>query len=443
MKIKLFFIFLTILFSLVFITTSPIVNAQSATPSIINPSAELTIDSNWQQIKWGTNSPTFSIQKTGGFDGPSFFRVRNRSLSSGDSRWQFKNVNVKPNTSYNLSFAYRSNAFGVIMANYQDAAGNNYWDYLGDGNVQRNWSKFTTTYKTKANALNMNFFLAATGVGTYDTDSFSIAETGSATSPAVITPVTPTPTPVTPVTPVTPTPTPPAPVGPNAFNRGLVSVEFDDGWYSAYQNALPIVKKYGMTTTQYVITTPSESLYTEYMSPTQILSWKAQGQKIGSHSQTHGDLATFQPAMIQAEMANSKAYLSNLISEEVKGFVTPYCSTSSVVETIAKTLYKYSRDCDFDGNNYLIGKNNFNSYHLTSKIVEKGTTNTQIAQWCKEAKDQGKWLILVFHRIDDSATTWTVTPAEFDGYMNIVKNSGVTNLHTMAAFDEVRAQMGY
>ncbi|MGL4759250.1 MAG: polysaccharide deacetylase family protein [Patescibacteria group bacterium] len=417
--------------------------------SIPNPSAEQPLNSNWRILNYGRNTPNGLIQRTGGYQGMGFYRLKVSDRVSGDARWQFQPITIKGSTNYQISMAYRNTGAGAFMVNYQDDRGNQYWDWLASTTNARGWKYFTASYTTKSNARNLNFYLAALENGTFDTDSYEIKESGQSTPPTDPKPVNPTPplpvndpAPTNPIpnNPVIPNnPTPPPVQDLTKLKRGLVSVEFDDGWLSAYNNGLPVANKYGIKTTQYIISDYTKNGYTDYMNSNHVLEWKRQGHFIGSHSSTHPDLSSLQVGTLDSELRSAKEYLSALLGEEVLGFVTPYCSSSSLVENVAKQYYKYSRDCD--STNYLNSKANFNPYHLTSKIVEKGATTAQINQWLTEAQSQGKWLILVYHRIDDTNTTWSTTPSVLDEHMRTVKNHGITILPTMQAFDEIKAQL--
>jgi peptidoglycan/xylan/chitin deacetylase (PgdA/CDA1 family) len=398
------------------------IQAQQTNPNLIaNYSGELAIKDTWQKVTWGNNISNLNLQTTGVKDGNYFFRVRTSSYQTGDSRWQFKPVVITPSANYDLSFSYKSSTRGNVTVNWQDNLGNQNWDYITTLNSNKIWTSYNTTYKTNPKAVSMTYFVNINSVGSFDTDSYSLK----------LSPVT--------------NPGPVVVTDPTKFARGLVSVEFDDGWVSAYNNALPIVDSLGIKTTQYIVTDFTTPEYlSEYLSPAQIKDWRARGHFIGSHALSHPDLTTFDPAAVDLQLKNSKIYLSNLLGEQILGFVTPYCRSNAVVAEIAAKYYRYSRDCDevIAEDSYLNAKNTITPYHLTSKIVEFGTTDVQIKQWMTLAQAQNKWLILVYHRIDNSGGTWSMPTAEFQKHMTAVKNHGIKILPTMQAFDEVMSQVG-
>ena len=68
------------------------------------------------------------------------------------------------------------------------------------------------------------------------------------------------------------------------LDKGLVSINFDDGYLSQYQIALPILERAGMKATFYIITQMHDA---EHMTDAQVLDLYARGNEIGAHTRTH------------------------------------------------------------------------------------------------------------------------------------------------------------
>ncbi|MGL4758778.1 MAG: polysaccharide deacetylase family protein [Patescibacteria group bacterium] len=343
---------------------------------------------------------------------------------------------IKSNNNNSYYVSLKSNPNSYLTSAYRRLERSNVVFQPFDGNTVR-WVLVQNQIKPQNN---LNLCLQASAIG--ELGKLSLARCNGnvfqkfsvATPPSFNPPPNPNPTP-------TPTPTP---TNQDGFTRGMVSVEFDDGWNSVYKNALPILDKYGIKTTQYIVSKYTAPDYAySYMTPAQIKDWRSKGHFIGSHSEDHSDLSTLTLEQLDLQLKNSKEYLSTLLNEDIQAFVTPYCNSSAAVEEVARKYYAFSRDCDMSGTEggYLVSKSNFKPYHLTSKIVEKGTTTVQINQWLTEAKAQNKWLILVYHRIDESGGNWAMTPTEFDAHMNVVRNHGIPIVPTLQAFKEIKAQI--
>ena len=87
-------------------------------------------------------------------------------------------------------------------------------------------------------------------------------------------------------------------------NQGFVSIDFDDGYQSMYDNGLPIFNAAGLRTTQYIITghvgTP------EYVTWDEVHTMLAQGHEIGNHTRTHPFLTTLTETQMQDEIVGAQ-----------------------------------------------------------------------------------------------------------------------------------------
>jgi peptidoglycan/xylan/chitin deacetylase (PgdA/CDA1 family) len=69
-----------------------------------------------------------------------------------------------------------------------------------------------------------------------------------------------------------------------------VILTFDDGYADAYTNAFPILKKYGMTATFFVVTEWLDTRQPGYLTWDQVREMSAAGMSIQSHTRTHRNL---------------------------------------------------------------------------------------------------------------------------------------------------------
>jgi peptidoglycan/xylan/chitin deacetylase (PgdA/CDA1 family) len=83
-----------------------------------------------------------------------------------------------------------------------------------------------------------------------------------------------------------------------------VIITFDDGYEDAYTNALPVLEKYKMTATFYVIRDYVGR--PEYMNQKQIDSLEKAGFEIGSHTLSHPDLTKISLEDGQKQISDSK-----------------------------------------------------------------------------------------------------------------------------------------
>ena len=100
-----------------------------------------------------------------------------------------------------------------------------------------------------------------------------------------------------------------------------VALTFDDGYEDAFTNALPILERYDMTATFYIVT--------EFVGQPGYMTWKqikklhAQGMEIGSHTLTHADLTARNKDAARKEIRRSRTILREKIDAPVVSFCYP------------------------------------------------------------------------------------------------------------------------
>ncbi len=107
-----------------------------------------------------------------------------------------------------------------------------------------------------------------------------------------------------------------------------ILITFDDGDVDVYENAFPILQKYGFTGVFYLVANYVGQ--PDYISVKQIKEMTAAGWEIGSHSLNHIDLV-LNPKRQRAEVVESKQQLEKLLGVPVKTFAYPFGRASSGV----------------------------------------------------------------------------------------------------------------
>jgi peptidoglycan/xylan/chitin deacetylase (PgdA/CDA1 family) len=108
-----------------------------------------------------------------------------------------------------------------------------------------------------------------------------------------------------------------------------VAVTFDDGYRDFYREAFPILRKYSLTATVYVVPGFADGHYTgtrgeEYMSWSELREISAYGIQIGSHTMTHPKLYTLHPSQINVEIRQSKELIQERLGIPVHSFAYPF-----------------------------------------------------------------------------------------------------------------------
>jgi len=182
-----------------------------------------------------------------------------------------------------------------------------------------------------------------------------------------------------------------------ATPRGVVSIDFDDGYESSYVNGLPIVETAGFKTTQFIITKRLDT--PGYVTTGQMLAMQNSGHEIGAHTRTHLPLSTLNAAQQEDEIVGSLTDLKTL-GVNATSFAYPYGEYNDTTLSIVGDAGFLSarttqRGFDDSSSNRLLLK----SYVIGPDGID---TLTTIDDAIDEAQTNGTWLILVFHRIDET-----------------------------------------
>jgi len=114
-----------------------------------------------------------------------------------------------------------------------------------------------------------------------------------------------------------------------------VIISFDDGRNSTYEKAFPILKKYNMTGTVFIIANSAGR--GSYMSWEQLKELQNSGWEIGSHSLWHPYLTKVSMAKAKAEIEDSKKIIEEKLGVSVTTFAYPFGDYNASIETLVKS----------------------------------------------------------------------------------------------------------
>ena len=114
----------------------------------------------------------------------------------------------------------------------------------------------------------------------------------------------------------------------------VFGITLDDGYLNNLTHALPVLQRYGFSSTCYVVSQllgksnlwdrevgiPEAAL----MSASQLREWVAGGQEVGAHTRNHVRLKPMKPADSREEIALCKTELEGVIGTSVAHFCYPY-----------------------------------------------------------------------------------------------------------------------
>ncbi len=374
-----------------------------ANPSLETAGTKSSLPAGWQSGNWGTNTATFTYVKSG-HTGTYSVKVQMTSRTNGAAYWSPTAASpIVAGQIYDFSDYFKSNTASELDATVVMADGSEQYMYLGTAfNSPSSWTKFDTQFTAPAGAVGIYIYHDIYSVGYVTTDDYSLT-----------------------------------PFQYQAFNRPLVSITDDDGFSDFYTNGLPVLQKYSLPATAYIIS--SYIGQPGYMSASQIQGLYSAGVEIGSHSVDHPDLTTLTAAQQKTELKNSQTTLQKLIGTPVKDYAAPYGAFSDAVTTEATASYQTYRTT-LPGYN---AKNNFNAMNLYVQNITNTTTAADMQGWLQEAAATNTWLILVYHEISTTPddATYNTLPSNFDAQMAAVQNSGIAVKTVSQAMSEITPQL--
>lgn len=390
------------------------VTVASATGNLMpNPSVETVNSTNtklplgWTHGSWGTNTVSFSYLTTG-HTGTRSLKTTISSYTNGAAYWLPANsVPVVGGQMYDYSEYYESNVLTEVEADFTMSDGSVQYMYINDAFISKNsWTKFEAQFTAPAGAVSVSMVHPIYSVGWLTTDDFSLT-----------------------------------PFSYQGFKRPIISITDDDGYASFYNNGLPILQKYGLNSTDYIISGYLDNT-AGYMTSAQVKSLYAAGQEIGSHTVNHLDMSTLTATQLNNELKNSQTFLQNLLGVPIKDFAAPYGVTNTQTVTNAKQYYQSYRTVESGYN----AKNNFNPMNLQVQNLTSTTTLAQVQGWINEAEATNTWLVLVYHQVDSNpaAGDYNTYPPDFDAQMAAIKASesqGVAVETVSQALTEVNSQL--
>ena len=374
-----------------------------------NPSLETSTNGTspdaWLAGNWGTNTATFSYLNTG-HTGTHSLKTEVTKYTNGAANWYYADVPVTAGKTYKYENWYQSNVDSEVDAEVVMTDGSVQYFWLGAVLANTNWTKFTATFTVPSGAKSLAIYQILAKTGYIISDDYSLGE-------------------------YTPLP----------FNRGLVSITFDDGWTNQYQNAFPMLKNYGLPATFYIISGALTD-QPDYMTASQVKDLQGSGMEIGSHSVTHPDLTTLSQAQMTQEMSQSQATLQSAIGVPITDFAYPFGAYNANTIAVGKQYYRSQRSVNAGLNT----KDNFDITQLKIYEVDSNISQGQVQGWVQAAIAQKAWLILVYHEIaviptDPSDALYNTQPTDLNAELGYIKSSGISVVTINQAINEILPQL--
>ena len=121
-------------------------------------------------------------------------------------------------------------------------------------------------------------------------------------------------------------------------NKKVVWLTFDDSLKDFYTNAFPLLQKYQMKATNNVITGFVQAGREDMLTLDEIKEMKDKGMSFEDHTVNHPDLSTATVAQQNLELADSKAFLDDNLSQKTTTVAYPSGRYSDATLQIAESL---------------------------------------------------------------------------------------------------------
>ena len=132
------------------------------------------------------------------------------------------------------------------------------------------------------------------------------------------------------------------------LRRKPIIVTFDDGYRDVYRYASPVIDRFGMHATSYLITERISGDDRSFLSWKQVRRFEERGVEIGSHTVSHAALTSLSDAGALAELVRSRKQLERKLDHRVTWLAYPYGDYDARIERLAKkACYKLAVTTDW------------------------------------------------------------------------------------------------
>jgi peptidoglycan/xylan/chitin deacetylase (PgdA/CDA1 family) len=333
-------------------------------------------------------------------DKSRFLRVidRREGLPVNDTRpaWLLPQVSAIPQKTYVYSFQYRSGVPAELVTESADTNGTRQYHSVTTLPATSVWRTFTGHLDNLEDVQAFRPILTATKPGYVDMKGFDVHRVLDAALP-----------------------------------EGMVTVTFDDGWESV-SNAIPLLQRYDIRTSQYIISDVAGSNLPEYMSFSSIEKLKKAGHEIGSHSLRHCNQTRLNPQELQDNATQSKQLLEEKGVGPIRSFAYPLGQYDEFTQAVYERRFTYIRTSDAGYNSRYFDVANIHSMGVLDR-----TTDEQFKTWLDFAKTYKQWVVLVYHRVNESGP-YSVTTDQLERQLLLIKESGLKVLPLSEAADTIR-----
>lgn len=330
----------------------------------------------WSKGGFGTNNRVFSFPVTG-VNGSKAVNVSITSYTTGDAKWYFAPIPISPGI-YTYSDQYTSSVPSTITVQFIRTNGTITYKDIASLPASSSFASASADFSVDASVQSVTVFHLIQSVGNMTLDGVSVLLKGNTAG---------------------------------IFTTGAVTLRFDDGWLSQYQNAIPKMNSSGIHGTFYIVSQQlSNNGFPDFMSKVQVASIFSMGNEIGAHTRTHPFLSQLTVAGQQSEIQGSRSDLLSLNVGPILSFAYPYGDYSTTTISIVQSAGFTSAAATLDG----FVSPTSDKYQMERQAALVTVPFSEYQQWIDSAVTNKRWLIIAIHKVDTSGDLYSITPTMFN-----------------------------
>jgi peptidoglycan/xylan/chitin deacetylase (PgdA/CDA1 family) len=357
-------------------------------PGVLDPDPDGGTPAGWHTDWWGDLDAGFSwVDKTGG---GRAVRTEVSDYQSGDAKWMFDRVQLKPGSWYEYSDLHLSDGRSRLYWSCLDPSTSGIsYDSAWQSDKADEWAQTAFRFYVPAKGQCMGTVMHIVDRdGWLETTSHSLYE---------------------------------AKEWPLA--RPLASVCFDDISKTAVTIGAPELEKRGMKGSFYIVTTWLDREGGDYISSGDVRTLYEAGHEIGSHSAHHALMTTLTDADLRLEMTKSK-YILDSLGVYPTGLAYPYGDFDNRVQIAASEVYGYMRTSLQGMNDASVDKRKLRIVSISSE-----TSTEYLLSQVDDAVATSSWVIFLFHKLADTVPPddpYVTATAQYKAFLDRLQKGDIT-----------------
>ncbi len=211
------------------------------------------------------------------------------------------------------------------------------------------------------------------------------------------------------------------------FEEPLITVTYDDGYETTYSVAMPLLQKYGIRTTQYVLSGTSDN--PTYLNWKQIEHMQRAGHEIACHTIDHSNLTNLSDADLHNQLKTCKAELSKRFGT-IHNFAAPYGAQNAKTQSVISQYFTSQRNTVGDPKNGADAADvniahNFNRNNIIGVTVRSDTTLVDLQKLIAYTKKHNGWLVLTYHQANDHGSVYSLDTDTMDRQLRYLSGTDV------------------